>query len=526
MIFADKENLKTRVAQEILQVREREMDFYTRNLSMLGTHAALLAGFAFTILSQHKFIMPPEGYMSFEMEQELNMWPQPTVLTALERELQTGIGTWPWSTVLQQIFQLFHLMFTAMGILLHLWTVYTTVVTNILGLHLALRGPEGSVDRAVRHMAQQNQFALRKFLWGLVLFNLSLLFFVLTMYPVFVSVFVVACIVTLASVTFVHIKELATIFYLGDDEMITGQWIGLDREQGTNTQGTDTPRKNRRGSCPGSLSSMGAMVSGRYNMDGCALPAQKKKVSLKDGLVAAAERLHLKSANGGKAGSRWSTMVECAGHGSKHEEQAPSRIAERLIFNQQQGAPSTQQSPALRKLTRSNSRRLRWQGASFRLSTADSASSSTRDANVANGDGTNVEAAMLAARRKHAATALQARARGSACRRSSADGGSPGSPYEDGGSNGRANGVHGANGALADGADSADINVLVGGLMSKLGLGQLPPLGWDQPSGQEPASVAAMGGGGTMLSPAQEGMLGLASLAPTTDRRQNSGRVG
>ena len=44
MIFADKENLKTKVAQELLSVREKEMRFYARNLNMVGTHAALLAG--------------------------------------------------------------------------------------------------------------------------------------------------------------------------------------------------------------------------------------------------------------------------------------------------------------------------------------------------------------------------------------------------------------------------------------------------------------------------------------------------
>ena len=49
--------------------------FYMRNLSMLGTHAALLAGFAFTILSQHEFKTPPQGFLSYEDEVWLQMWP-------------------------------------------------------------------------------------------------------------------------------------------------------------------------------------------------------------------------------------------------------------------------------------------------------------------------------------------------------------------------------------------------------------------------------------------------------------------
>ena len=63
-LAADKENLKTQVAQQLLDVREKEMTFYAKNLSMVGTHAALLAGFAFTILSQYKFKAPEGGVIS------------------------------------------------------------------------------------------------------------------------------------------------------------------------------------------------------------------------------------------------------------------------------------------------------------------------------------------------------------------------------------------------------------------------------------------------------------------------------
>ena len=181
MIHADKQNLRVGLAKDLLTVREREIKFYASNLEMVGTHAALLAGFAFTILSQHQFVTPQQGFLSVETEESLNMQPLATA-AADELSIRQGIGSWPWHVTLQQLFQLLHLVFTTMGIMLHLWTVYTTVVTNILGLHLALRGPEGSVDRAVRHMAQQNQFALRKFMIGLVLFILSVLFFALSEY--------------------------------------------------------------------------------------------------------------------------------------------------------------------------------------------------------------------------------------------------------------------------------------------------------------------------------------------------------
>ena len=48
------------------------------------------------------------------------MWPRNiTVITDDEIEKMIGMN-WPWHVVLQQIFQLFHLVFTTMGIMLHL----------------------------------------------------------------------------------------------------------------------------------------------------------------------------------------------------------------------------------------------------------------------------------------------------------------------------------------------------------------------------------------------------------------------
>ena len=107
MIYADKENLRTQVSKDLLVIREREMDFYARNLSMAGTHAALLAGFAFTILSQKKFISPDEGFLAYDTEVGLGMWLEnSTLATELYKATATGITSWPWNTVLQQFFQL------------------------------------------------------------------------------------------------------------------------------------------------------------------------------------------------------------------------------------------------------------------------------------------------------------------------------------------------------------------------------------------------------------------------------------
>mmetsp|Transcript_1660 Transcript_1660/g.4671 ORF Transcript_1660/g.4671 Transcript_1660/m.4671 type:complete len:106 (-) Transcript_1660:670-987(-) len=47
MIAADKRALAADVQQQVLRIREREVNLFTANLNALGTQAALVAGFAF-----------------------------------------------------------------------------------------------------------------------------------------------------------------------------------------------------------------------------------------------------------------------------------------------------------------------------------------------------------------------------------------------------------------------------------------------------------------------------------------------
>jgi len=263
MLYADKENLKTRLAKDLLSVREKEMSFYAHNLSMVGTHAALLAGFAFTILSQYEFKVPMEGYLPYDAEVWLGLWANNRVLYEFpdftEEQVMSfrkGIGSWTWNTWLQQIFQVLHLLFTSLGMTLTLWTLYTCVITNILGVHLALRGPEGSVDKAVRHMAQQNQFALRKFMWGLVLFLLSVIFFSLSEYHFFVSLLIVISVLIMTRQIYLHIHLLVASFHLESDDTVTGQWD-------LTSQGGTSSRQGSVGGLPPAAGAAGEYGSGK-----------------------------------------------------------------------------------------------------------------------------------------------------------------------------------------------------------------------------------------------------------------------
>ena len=52
MLYADKAALETSLKVQLLEIREKELNFYTNNCQNIGTQAAMLAGFAFAGMMQ------------------------------------------------------------------------------------------------------------------------------------------------------------------------------------------------------------------------------------------------------------------------------------------------------------------------------------------------------------------------------------------------------------------------------------------------------------------------------------------
>ena len=235
MLYADKQHLKTEVAVDLLRVREKELNFYSSNLATVGTQSALLAGFAFAILAQKEFTLGSGGFWPRVWREKLGLrlmsrndadnfgW--------TEEELEQGVLGWHWDTVLQQVFQFFHLILTTIGMTIQLWTLYSCVLTNILGLSLALRGPEGSVDRAVRHMAEQNQLVMNRFGTGVITFFVSIMLFSLMEYEIYVSVPVCGCVTAVFRMMMANIRSLVNEFWLDQDTEVTGQFMPGDKRR-------------------------------------------------------------------------------------------------------------------------------------------------------------------------------------------------------------------------------------------------------------------------------------------------------
>jgi len=132
MLFADKRALERQLEVDLLDIRKKELDLYTHCSLTLSAPAALLAGFAYTGLSQ---IDLPE-----DTPREIEMLYYLSVLAAMVFEVAA---------------------------------VVKATLVALLGPHLALRGPPGAVTRAVTSMEPSYYAALRYFWMGLAAFHIS-----------------------------------------------------------------------------------------------------------------------------------------------------------------------------------------------------------------------------------------------------------------------------------------------------------------------------------------------------------------
>lgn len=132
MLLADKYDLQERLKLNLLQIEDKELNFYTQNCYTVGTQAALISGFAFSAIVEAR-----------DMD-NITPWFK---------------MSWSIVTVLSMIFEL-------MG-------VVKAMQLSIMAPGLALRGPEGSMTRAVMVMRGEYKTLHRMFYAGLAFFHVS-----------------------------------------------------------------------------------------------------------------------------------------------------------------------------------------------------------------------------------------------------------------------------------------------------------------------------------------------------------------
>jgi len=218
MLYATKKELAAGLAVDMLEIRRKEISLYSGNLTMVGGQATLLAGFSFANLQGASGLpIPDDGFLPAEWLLTLGLDPS--------EGAQDGFLGWDWLTWLRQFFNFGFLLFTTMGMCLQLWVVIGCTVANILALNLSLRGPDGSVARAVCSLQAENKRLLGLFSKGLFCFVCSTVCYFLGAWPLHFGIPATVLTVGVFFRVEQHMQELVDDLWVTPDQEVHGDFF-------------------------------------------------------------------------------------------------------------------------------------------------------------------------------------------------------------------------------------------------------------------------------------------------------------
>lgn len=136
MLHADKQALENNLKVRLIYIREKELNFYTQNCRAVGTQAALMAGFAYSAII----------YTKMDYFQQAH-----------------------W------IVKTFYCTMLTMTMCSAILVLTITTLLAMCGPGLALRGPEGSIHKAVDEMRVEYRMAFYLLIGTIVLFHVCVL---------------------------------------------------------------------------------------------------------------------------------------------------------------------------------------------------------------------------------------------------------------------------------------------------------------------------------------------------------------
>jgi len=142
MLYADKQSLETDLKVSLLAIRERELNLYTSCFRNIGTMSGVFAGFAYEGCCLASYFFPPDS-----------------------------------STTMRSTY----LFVTTIAMDLNVAALFAATVCAALGPGLALRGPDGSMERAVEGLALEYRITFVTFCLGVFSFYVSASLYVIIM---------------------------------------------------------------------------------------------------------------------------------------------------------------------------------------------------------------------------------------------------------------------------------------------------------------------------------------------------------
>jgi len=197
MLYADKRALETNLKVNLLAIREKELNYYTQNCLAVGTQSALLAGFAYSGLTQ----------------------------VAIPHDRSYPL-------------KLAYLLVTTTAMCFELIAVLNTTLLSMMGPGLALRGPDGSMHPAVDGMMFEYRTAYYSFVLGLVFFHFSAALFSWLIYVHWLVSFSVTLFIIFSLwLLYRYAQRVYLRFQLPKEEVVTGRFLSEEVLQ--SAQGAD-----------------------------------------------------------------------------------------------------------------------------------------------------------------------------------------------------------------------------------------------------------------------------------------------
>lgn len=175
MLAVEKDNLLAATNQQIAHLRERELAFYVNHIGSIQTIATLVAGFAFSALVKMDSTLDMNMLVFTQaggFESTTNATSGESMMLPMRRNMD-AVQIFAFA---MQVLELTTVIQT-LGEMLHVLT--DSLTSRLLGTRLALRGPDGSINRATQKLAASLAATTRTFFNGLQYFLWSVIFHVL-----------------------------------------------------------------------------------------------------------------------------------------------------------------------------------------------------------------------------------------------------------------------------------------------------------------------------------------------------------
>ena len=179
MLAIEKENLLAETNQDIALLREKELRYYVDHIGGIQTMATLLAGFAFTALVQSDSLHLDVNAVQFRHNEGTFSRHSNVTMDHAVTLTNPVYANLDFVEVFSFVFHAGELASTVfcLGEMLHVLVI--SLIARLLGMRLALRGPDGSIIQATRHLAIALASTTRTFFKGLQYFLLSVVFYAL-----------------------------------------------------------------------------------------------------------------------------------------------------------------------------------------------------------------------------------------------------------------------------------------------------------------------------------------------------------